>query len=161
MNYSLNGADKEQSFANDYDLYVNEIYRLCFSFMKNHMDAEDAVQETFLKYYKCNRAFDSESHKKAWLIVTASNCCKNMLKHWWNRRNNLDEYTEVVGNTDSEIDEMMELVMSLPEKYKTTVYLYYYEGYNSREIAKLLGKPESTIRTYLQKAKKILKKELE
>lgn len=55
----------------------------------------------------------------------------------------------------------MELVMALPEKYKTAVYLYYYEGYNSREIAKLLAKPESTIRTYLQKAKQILKKELE
>lgn len=161
MNYSLNGTDKEQSFANDYDLYVNEIYRLCFSFMKNHMDAEDAVQETFMKFYRSNRTFDSESHKKAWLIVTASNCCKNMLKHWWNRRNNLEDYTELVGSNDSEIDEMMELVMSLPEKYKTSVYLYYYEGYNSREISKIVGKPESTIRTYLQNAKKILKTELE
>lgn len=161
MNYSLNGTDKEQSFANDYDLYVNEIYRLCFSFMKNHMDAEDAVQETFMKFYRSNRTFDSESHKKAWLIVTASNCCKNMLKHWWNRRNNLEDYTEFVGSNDSEIDEMMELVMSLPEKYKTSVYLYYYEGYNSREISKIVGKPESTIRTYLQNAKKILKTELE
>ena len=161
MNYSLNGTDKEQSFANDYDLYVNEIYRLCFSFMQNHMDAEDAVQETFMKFYRSNRTFDSESHKKAWLIVTASNCCKNMLKHWWNRRNNLEDYTELVGSNDSEIDEMMELVMSLPEKYKTSVYLYYYEGYNSREISKIVGKPESTIRTYLQNAKKILKTELE
>lgn len=161
MSYSLNGADKEQSFANDYDLYVNEIYRLCFSFMKNHMDAEDAVQETFMKFYRSNRTFGSESHKKAWLIVTASNCCKNMLKHWWNRRNNLEDYTELVGSNDSEIDEMMELVMSLPEKYKTSVYLYYYEGYNSREISKIVGKPESTIRTYLQNAKKILKTELE
>lgn len=57
-------------------------------------------------------------------------------------------------------DEMMELVMSLPEKYKTAVYLYYYEGYDSREIASLLHKPDSTIRTYLQKARKILKQEL-
>ena len=125
------------------------------------MDAEDAVQETFMKFYRSNRTFDSESHKKAWLIVTASNCCKNMLKHWWNRRNNLEDYTELVGSNDSEIDEMMELVMSLPEKYKTSVYLYYYEGYNSREISKIVGKPESTIRTYLQNAKKILKTELE
>ena len=137
MNYSLNGTDKEQSFANDYDLYVNEIYRLCFSFMKNHMDAEDAVQETFMKFYRSNRTFDSESHKKAWLIVTASNCCKNMLKHWWNRRNNLEDYTELVGSNDSEIDEMMELVMSLPEKYKTSVYLYYYEGYNTFKLEDL------------------------
>ena len=161
MDNSLNGTGKERDFANDYDIYVNDIYRLCFSFMKNHMDAEDVVQETFLKFYHLERTFDSETHKKAWLIVTASNCCKDILKHWWRRRKNIDDYTEMVGNDNSVIDEMMELVMQLPEKYKTTVYMYYYEGYNSREIAKLLGKPESTIRTYLQKAKKILKKELE
>ena len=161
MKNSLNGTGKEQSFVKDYELYVNEIYRLCFSFMKNHMDAEDAVQETFMKFYHHSHTFDSEAHKKGWLIVTASNCCKNMLKHWWNHRKKLDDYTEVVGNDGSEVDEIMELVMALPEKYKTAVYLYYYEGYNRREIAKLLAKPESTIRTYLQKAKQILKKELE
>ena len=160
MDHSLDGTDKERNFAKDYETYVNDIYRLCISFMKNHMDAEDAVQETFLKYYHLNRMFDSEGHKKAWLIVTASNCCKDMLKHWWNQRKNLDNYEEYVGEAQTQIDEMMELVMQLPDKYKTTIYLYYYEGYNSREIAKLLHKPESTIRTYLQKAKKILKQEL-
>lgn len=161
MDDTLNVTGIKIDFANDYDAYVNDIYRLCFAFMKNHMDAEDAVHETFLKYYSLNKFFESETHKKAWLIVTASNHCKNMLKHWWNRRRNLEDYTEIIGNENSEIDEMMSLVMQLPEKYKTTVYLYYYEGYNSREISKLLGKPESTIRTYLQKAKQILKKELE
>lgn len=160
MDHFLDGTDKECDFAMDYETYVNDIYRLCISFMKNHMDAEDAVQETFLKYYYLDRTFDSEEHKKAWLIVTASNCCKDMLKHWWNRRSNLDDYKESAGEGQTQIDEMMELVMQLPDKYKTSIYLYYYEGYNSREIAKLLHKPESTIRTYLQKAKKILKKEL-
>lgn len=161
MSNSLNGTDKEGDFENTYEMYINDIYRLCFSFMKNQMDAEDAVQETFMRYYHQNHVFSTELHKKAWLIVTASNCCKDMLKHWWNRRKNLDDYTEIVGNESSKTYDMMELILQLPEKYKTTIYLYYYEGYNSREIAGLLNKPESTIRTYLQKAKKKLRKELE
>lgn len=161
MRNTLDGNDKEHDFAKVYETYVNDIYRLCFSFMKNHMDAEDAVQETFLKYYHMEGTFADETHKKAWLIVTASNYCKDMLKHWWNRRKNLDEYRETAGEEGSEADEMMSLILQLPYKYKMVIYLYYYEGYNSREIAKLLKKPESTIRTYLQKAKKRLKNELE
>ena len=86
MNNTLDGTDKEADFANIYKKYVDDIYRLCFSFMKNQMDAEDAVQETFLKYYRHDKSFDTEAHKKAWLIVTASNQCKDMLKHWWRQR---------------------------------------------------------------------------
>ena len=67
MSNSLNGTDKEGDFENTYEMYINDIYRLCFSFMKNQMDAEDAVQETFMRYYHQNRVFSTESHKKAWL----------------------------------------------------------------------------------------------
>ena len=70
------------------------------------------------------------------------------------------ENEETKGCYDEYEIEMLELVLNLPVKYKTVVYLYYYEGYNSVQIAKLLKKPESTIRTYLQKAKKLLKQEL-
>lgn len=171
MELNLSGTDKERyaivqetyqemEFSQVYELYADDIYRLCFSFMQNHMDAEDAVQETFLKYYDCEKSFDSKEHLKAWLIVTASNHCKNILKQWWRKRQHLEDYQDIVGRESQMVDEMMELVMKLPEKYKTAVYLYYYEGYDSREIAKLLHKPDSTIRTYLQKAKKLLKKQL-
>ena len=152
---------QEQEFTKTYEMYVDDIYRLCFSFMKNHMDAEDAVQETFMKYYHSGKDFEDEGHLKAWLIVTASNHCKNLLKQWWRKGQNLEDYQETVGEGGQMVDEMMELVMKLPQKYKTAVYLYYYEGYDSREIARLLKKPDSTIRTYLQKARKLLKKELE
>ncbi len=150
----------EQEFTKVYERYVDDIFRLCFSFMKNQMDAEDVVQETFLKYFYSHKEFESPDHLKAWLIVTASNHCKDLLKQWWRKRKNLDDYEKAAGGEVVVADEMMELVMSLPEKYKTAVYLYYYEGYDSREIASLLHKPDSTIRTYLQKARKILKQEL-
>ena len=157
---NVHEMNTEIEFSKVYELYADDIYRLCFSFMKNHMDAEDIVQETFLKYYYSDKKFDNIEHIKAWLIVTASNHCKNVLKQWWRKRQSLEEYQENSGQDYQMADEVMELVMKLPEKYKTTIYLYYYEGYNSREIAKLLKKPDSTIRTYLQKAKKLLKKQL-
>lgn len=160
MDVSLLSRDIEQEFTEVYEAYVDDIYRLCFSFMKNHMDAEDAVQETFLKYYHSGKCFDSQQHLKAWLIVTASNHCKDMLKQWWRKQKSIDSYENVTEGQEAHVDEMMELVLQLPEKYKTAVYLYYYEGYDSREIARLLHKPDSTIRTYLQKARKLLKAEI-
>lgn len=160
MDTYLSGTGKEEEFTAVYEMYVDDIYRLCFSFMKNHMDAEDAVQEIFLKYYYSKKHFDTKQHLKAWLIVTASNYCKDLLKQWWRKQKNLDNLEELAGAEEQHIDEMMEMVMNLPEKYKTAVYLYYYEGYDSREIACLLHKPDSTIRTYLQKARKMLKEEI-
>ena len=162
MDVSILNNDREQEveFAEVYEMYVDDIYRLCFSFLKNRMDAEDAVQETFLKYYYSGKHFDTQQHLKAWLIVTASNHCKDVLKQWWRKQRSTDNLDNLESAQEQQVDEMMELVMQLPEKYKTPVYLYYYEGYNSKEIASLLHKPDSTIRTYLQKAKKLLKAEI-
>ncbi len=148
-------------FDEIYELYADDIYRLCFTYMKNKMDAEDAMQETFYRFYTTQRKFDSIEHIKAWVIVTASNYCKDILKQWWRKRKNLDEIGEVASEEKTENSELYELVMKLPEKYKAVTYMYYYEGYNSRQIARILGKPESTVRTYLQKARQQLKQEIE
>ena len=160
MDQELSGTGKEQEFTKVYEEFVDDIFRLCYSFMKNQMDAEDAVQETFLKYFHSDKKFENVEHQKAWLIVTASNHCKDLLKQRWRKAKDLDDYKDIVGEEKVMVDEMMELVIKLPEKYKTAVYLYYYEGYDSREIAHLLHKPDSTIRTYLQKARKLLRQEL-
>ena len=122
--------------------------------------AEDAVQETFCRFYQAMERVKEKEHVKGWLLVTAGNVCKNILKHWWRKNRSWQENEETKGRYDEYEIEMLELVLNLPVKYKTVVYLYYYEGYNSVQIAKLLKKPESTIRTYLQKAKKLLKQEL-
>lgn len=161
MEQELSDIGRKQEFTKVYETYVDDIFRLCYSFLKNRMDAEDAVQETFLKYFHSHKKFESMEHRKSWLIVTASNHCKDILKQWWRKRRNLEDYQEVIGGEEPMVDEMMELVMKLPEKYKTAVYLYYYESYDSREIAQILQKPDSTIRTYLQKARKLLKQELD
>lgn len=160
MSKSLLRTDKEKVFLEIYNMYVDDIFRLCFTYLKNETDTEDAVQEVFMKLLKYKGTFENKEHAKAWLVVTASNYCKDYLKHWWRKRKNIDDYAETIGTDKIQIDETMELIMNLPDKYKTTIYLYYYEGYNSRQIAKMLHKPEGTIRSYLSSARKMLKDEL-
>lgn len=159
MSTNLFSTDKEY-FTQIYNQHIDMVYRLCYSFLKNEAEAKDATQEVFIKLWNYNKYFEDEKHIKAWLIVTSSNHCKNILKHWWWKRESIEDSSIVEGASINHRDETLELVLALPEKYKVPVYLYYYEGYNSREIAQLMKKPESTVRTYLQKAKKLLFQEV-
>lgn len=142
-----------------YEQHVTMIYRICFTYMKNPSDTEDAVQDTFYRLIKTNPTFKSDEHQKAWLIVVATNICKNKLKHWWRKREDYELHQNFHGENQS-IDQTLEVVMGLPNKYKTVVYLYYYEGYTSVEIAEMLKKPNSTIRNHLHEARKLLKEKL-
>lgn len=139
-----------------YNRNVDTVYRVCFSFMKNRQGAEDMVQETFLKLISGSVEFQSPQHEKAWFIVTASNLCKNALRHWTSRLESLDEHEELQAPPE-EIDAVLEAIMALPESYKTPVYMYYYEGYATREIAGILRCPHATVRTRLARARKMLK----
>ena len=150
----------DREIAEIYERQKKTVYRVCFAYMKNTADTEDAVQDTFFQLIKTGTAFESEEHEKAWLIRTATNICKNAVRHWWRKRGNLDDYQNLQGNENNENDDVLSAVMGLPDKYKTVVYLYYYEGYDSVEISKILGKPQSTIRNHLHEARSILKKEL-
>ena len=135
------------------------VYRVCFAYMKNAADAEDMTQTAFLQFIRKAPLFENERHEKAWLIRTASNLCKNALKHWWRKREDVSECVEA-SEDRTEIDEVLEAVRSLPEKYKTVVYLRYYEGYSGEEIAEMLGRPGSTVRNQLRDARALLKEKL-
>jgi RNA polymerase sigma-70 factor (ECF subfamily) len=143
-----------------YERHINTIYRICFTYMKNKADTEDAVQNTFIKLLKYKGRFENEEHEKAWLIVTASNLCKDYLRHWWQKREPIEDYEDLCGQSPYETDDILVTVLSLPVKYKTVIFLYYYEGYTSAEIAKILHKPKSTIRNYLHEGREILRKKL-
>jgi len=149
--------------ADIYQRHVKTVYGVCFAYMKNPDDTEDAVSETFVKMIKSAPTFESVEHEKAWLIRTATNVCKDFLKHWWQKRKNLDDYSNSLqtdGELEAEVDGVMEAILNLPENYKTVIYLYYYEGYSSEEIAKMLKKPRSTVLNLLSEARKILKEVL-
>ena len=158
MSNSLLRTDKE--IAEIYMRHCKTVYRVCFAFMKDPADTEDAVQDTFFQLIKSGPAFENEEHEKAWLIRTASNICKNMLRHWWRRRENIDDFHDLQSPKEMETDDVYQAVMNLPNKYKTVVYLYYYEGYSSVEIAGILKKQQSTVRNYLHEARAILKERL-
>ncbi len=145
--------------AEIYNRNVDTVYRVCYSFMKNRQAAEDMVQETFLKLISVGAKFQSPQHERAWLIVTASNLCKNALSHWTSRLESIDEHGELQAPPE-EPDAVLEAIMALPVNYKTPVYMYYYEGYATREIAGLLHCPHATVRTRLARARKMLKKML-
>jgi RNA polymerase sigma-70 factor (ECF subfamily) len=128
--------------------------------MKNAADTEDAVQDTFYKMMATRVVFESEEHEKAWLIRTATNVCKNSVRHWFRKHEDLTDYENLQGAANIEIDDTFEVVMGLPDKYKSVVYLYYYEGYTTPEISEILQKPQSTIRNHLHEARGVLKEKL-
>lgn len=161
----LQKTPEESGFQRVYLQHVDAVYRVCFSFMKNRADAEDAVQETFLKLLQCGeeQTFESTSHERAWLIVTASNLCKNHLRSWTRRQRqeveSMDDLPDAATENPEE-NRILDAVLRLPDKYKVAIYMYYYESYSCREIAAALGKKESTVRSLLRRGRTILQKTL-
>ena len=143
-----------------YDRHVDTVYRICFSFMKNTADTEDMVQETFLRLLMHGKKFQSVNHEKAWLIVTASNLCKDALKKWWRRNESIDDCEKDLQTPPLQINETLEAILELPEDFKTVVYMYYYEGYSTKEIASFLRCPAATVRSRLSRARQQLKSKL-
>ena len=144
-----------KNFIETYNRHVDMVYRVCYSFMKNQTDAEDMVQETFLRLLSNQKKFADERHEKAWLIVTASNLCKDTLKNWWRTNENIDDYPDIPQKSSGS-STVMEAILSLSDDYKTAVYMYYYEGYSTAEIAQFLGCPDATVRSRLARARKQL-----
>ena len=140
-----------------YKRHFDMVYRISFSYLKNPADAEDAVSEVFARLLRKNPAFASMEHEKAWLIRTTVNVCKDSLRHWWNRRAPLGDGGEPADPAPFAPDETLQAVLELPPRYKDVIYLYYYEGYSSREVAQILQKPHSTVRGQLREARERLK----
>ncbi|MCI8440421.1 MAG: RNA polymerase sigma factor [Oscillospiraceae bacterium] len=156
----VSSSYSSEEFLKIYNRHVDTVYRICFSFMKNSSDTEDMVQETFLKLLSNGKRFESESHEKAWLIVTASNACKDALKHWWRKNADIADCEALAQDAPFEMDGILSAVLELPADYKTAVFLYYYEGYSTPEIARMLDCPQSTVRSRLARARKLLEKEV-
>lgn len=140
--------------------YSSLIFRISYCILCNSEDAEDAVQETFLKYITKAPDFNDEEHRKAWLIKVAANISKNMLMFRLKRETVSIDDVENIGISEDDY-ETFELIMSLPAKHKIVMTLYYVEGYKSKEIAEIIGISEATVRKRLQKGRELLKIEFE
>lgn len=144
------------------DLYADTVRRICMVHLKNYADTEDIFQTVFLKYVLHTAPFENEAHEKAWFIRVTINACRDLLKSFFRSRTvPLDSLLEKPGDIPEEHREVLEAVLSLPDKYKDSVYLYYYEGYSASEIGKILNKNVNTVYTLLNRARQLLKNMLE
>ena len=134
------------------EVYGNTLYRICLVSLGNSADAEDAVQDTFLKYIQKAPVFESDEHEKAWLIRVAVNTCKDIIKH---RRPQLDIDTIQQSAPEPESGEVMAALMALPEKFRTVLVLHYVEGYSINETAKMINKSPSAVKMRLQKGRRL------
>lgn len=148
----------EEAVREAIDRYADMVKRICFIHLKNEADTEDIFQAVFLKYAMSDVTFTNETHEKAWLIRVTLNACKDLLKSFFHKRTvPLDAYVEQNGIVDAAHSEVLEAVLSLPEKYRRVVYLHYYEGYTAPEIAEILGIKENTVYTQLTRGRALLR----
>lgn len=151
----------EMYFKEQYSL----VYRVAFMQMKSHADAEDAVQEVFVRLLKYQPQFEDKEHEKAWFIRTTINICKDIIKSKWHSTTvSIDKIPDAEKEHFClpliKEDETLWSVMELPEKYRDCIYFFYYEDYSIKEIAELLKMPENTVKTNLKRGREALKKAL-
>lgn len=141
------------------DKYSDMVYRIALTRCKNKESAEDVYQTVFLKYSEKMPKFESEEHSKAWFIKVTINLSKNENTSAWNNKVvALDESIQFESKKDSDI---FIDICKLPQNYKSVIYLMYYEGYKVKEIADILEASEGTIKTWLYRAREILKESIE
>lgn len=149
---------KAADFEAFYERHWKYVYRLCFTYMKNSADAEDCAEDVFVKVFTGNIIFEDIIHERKWLTVTAMNYCKDKLRSRKRKPvDYLDDIPEPADREKEDHSDVLEAVMNLPPKYKEVIWLYYYDGYLTDEIAKILRRPPSTIRNRLRDARNLLK----
>ena len=129
------------------------VYRLAFSQCHQKDQADDIFQNVMYRYMKRKPVFESLEHEKAWFIRVTLNCSKTSLKSFWhNKIDEIDEQTYIFEK--QEID-LTPYLNKLSKKYNVVLYLFYYEGYSTKEIANILG---ITIDNIYYRIKKLRKK---
>lgn len=139
--------------------YGSCVLRLAYSYLHNMSDAEEILQDTLIRFLKTAPALDGPEHEKAWLLRVASNLSKNRLDY--NRVRLADELDERLAAEEREdLSFVWEAVKTLPVSQREAVHLFYYEGYSTGEIGKILRRRESTVRSDLRRGRARLKEVL-
>ncbi|MBP2002248.1 RNA polymerase sigma-70 factor (ECF subfamily) [Paenibacillus shirakamiensis] len=148
--------DKKQQLEYLVNKYGDMVLRVALTHLRNLTDAQDVCQEVYIKLMKHQNGFNDAEHEKAWIIRVTINTCKDITKSPW--RSWLTPLEEIpLTDNHLEDNEIISIVLTLPRKYRIVIYLYYYEGYKTTEIGKILNLKENTIRTQLRRAKETLK----
>ena len=153
---------EEQEARRLVERYSDMILRLSISYLKSRQEAEDVCQNVFMKYISTNIAFQSEEHEKAWIILTTINACKDILKSAYHKKMVVtEEVWNGISQDEDAFWEVREAVFALPIKYRIVIYLYYFEGYSAKEIAKMLGKTQNAVSLSLSRGRRKLREMLE
>ena len=148
--------DANETASRLLDQYGNRILRLAYSYLHNQSDAEDILQETLIKYLQSAPTFAGPTHEKAWLLKVAANLSKNRIDY--NRLRETDELEEtLVAKERQDLTFVWEAVKQLPANYRAAIHLFYYEGCSTAEIAQILDRKESSVRSDLRRGREQLK----
>ena len=151
----------EEEVERAVERHSDTVRRLCMIHLKNYADTEDIFQTVFLKYALSSVLFESKEYERAWFIRVTINACKDLLKSFFHSRTvSLDELTEQPMELPPDHREVIEAVLSLPQKYRDVVYLHYFEDYTAPQISHILGKNVNTIYTLLTRSKRMLREKL-
>ena len=137
----------------------NRLFRTALAITGSKAEAEDIVQDAFVRLFEKRPSFTSLEHETAWLIRVTVNLSKNRLRsHWWRKTVPILDTYPASGVEETGL---MQTVFSLPAKYRAVIHLFYYEGYSVKEIADITQQRESAIRQQLSRARRMLKDYLE
>ena len=138
------------------DEHGNSILRLAYSYLHNMSDAEEVLQDTLLRFLKTTPAFESSAHEKAWLLRVAGNLSKNRIDY--NKVRATDELSDTLKAEEREdLSFVWDAVQALPVPFREVIHLFYYEGYSTAEISRMLDRKESTVRSDLRRGRLKLK----
>ena len=140
--------------------YMDMVFRLAFSYLKNKADADDVTQNVLLSLYRTDTVFECEDNVRYWLVRVTLNECKKVWRSPWNRRVEFEDYANTLTFEEPRYSQLFQAIMALEQKYRTVIVLHYYEGYTIAEMAALLGLPQGTVGTRLRRARERLKRYL-
>ncbi|MBO4396338.1 MAG: RNA polymerase sigma factor [Eubacterium sp.] len=145
--------------------YSDMLYKICFVILKNEHDTKDVLQDTFLIYYTKKPEFESEDHRKAWLIRVSQNKCREFLRfHKRHASLSLDKIdeSEIITNGLNDYEkELLSMIWNMSLKLKSVVILHYIEGYSVDETADILKISSSAVKKRLQRAREQMKTDYE
>ena len=131
----------------------NRLYRAALSLLGDPQEAEDAVQDAFVRYLE--RAPEELENPGAWLMRVLVNNCKSRLRLAWRRVGPLPDTLPAPAMEEREV---LEELFALPPADRVVLHLYYYEGYTTDEIARITGRRPGTVRTRLSRAREKLRR---
>lgn len=148
------------TFTEKYQRYAPALYRISMMYLCNTADAEEVMQDAFVRLICRKKSFTDEAHEKKWLLRVTINLCKDRLKSYWHKKVTMFDPAQLPDMTDEE-KTFASLIIHLPQPAKSVLYLYYYEGYHIQEISQILRISNSAVKMRLKRAREQLKLDLE